>query len=146
MMRQFTLFATVLMIVACDRPPPVLVKRAQSSDGSREIALWHQPGASILDSSMLLTIGAPGAKYDPDKVKAGIKRGRHIEAFWARDGKPMLLAQDFGGWLNSENGGISFYLCQLRVLDCKRMFAPDVGSAAIRLGTYTSGESQPFDQ
>lgn len=133
------------VLIGCNRPPPVALQRALSADQTLELALWHEEAAGTLDSSMLITVLSPGASYASSGLQAQIKRGRDIEAYWSSDGKIVFSAREFYGWTYSQNGRPSIVLCGLAAQVCRRVLPIARGTRPIQLGTYHSGESEPFE-
>ena len=93
---------------------------------------------------MLFAIDRPRAAFSQDRLRAGVKRGRDVESYWTADGRAVLSVREFGGWLSSENGSPSFVVCGLQIQDCRRLLPPAGDRKVVRLGTYHSGESEPF--
>ena len=143
-MKLLGLFLTFTLI-GCNRPPPVVLQRALSADQMLELVLWHEEAAGTLDSNMLITVQRPGASYASSSLQAQIKRGRDIEAYWSSDGRIVFSAREFDGWTYSKNGRPSIVLCGLAAQVCRRVLPIAPGTNPIQLGTYHSGEREPFE-
>ncbi|MBD8641892.1 hypothetical protein [Sphingomonas sp. CFBP 13733] len=139
-------FAICLFIAlaACTRPPPVPLQRLLSPSHRQEIALWREEAGGTLDSNTYLTIAEAGAPFSADNIFAGIKRGRDVESYWSTTGKPVLSIRDFDGFAASKNGMDAFIICGLSVNVCRRLLPPSAPTSVIKLGTYHTGESEPF--
>lgn len=144
MIQKTSVLAVLISVAACSRPAPTLIERLQAPKGGTEIALWHEEAAGTLDSSMLLTINKPNASFSSRALKATIKRGREVEAYWTVDDQPVLLVRDLNGWVNSGRGSLSFVVCGLKRHVCMVALKPTPQGESIKIGTYHSGESEPF--
>lgn len=142
-MKAAALFLFVAL-AACTRSPPVLLQRSLSPDQLSEITLWREEAEGTLDSNTYLTISEPGAPFNAKSIFARIKRGSDIESYWSTSGKPVLSIRDFYGFVASKNGTASFVICGLSVSFCRRLLPPSATSRVIKLGTYHTGESEPF--
>jgi hypothetical protein len=128
-------------LVACTRPAPVPLQRAQSVDQRREITLWREEAAGTLDSNTYLTIAAAGAPFNSNNVFAQIKRGRDVESYWTTNGKPVLSIRDFYGFTASKNRTDAFVIGGLSADLCRRLLPPSASGRVIKLGTYHTAKA-----
>lgn len=133
-----------LALAGCTRPPPIIKTQFKSPDGKTAITLWHEEAAGTLDSSMFLTIGAPNLEFSSTQLSAVVKRGKDVESYWTADGRPIISVREFYGTLISGSNRPSFVTCGLSVAECRPLLPPANDRQILKLGTYHSGESEPF--
>lgn len=138
-------FTVLLSFTGCSRPAPIPIQRLASPTGALELTLWHEEAAGTLDSSMLLTINKPGARFSSENIRAGLKRGRGVEGYWTAVGEAVLSFRELYGWLISDSRTPAIVVCGLSQSDCEAALPPAQLGRKIGLSTYHSGESEPFE-
>jgi hypothetical protein len=145
-----SLFAALALISAsgCSMPEPKPIARLLSPDGKAELALFHDEPGGTIDDNLLVTVNKRGMSYDRNHLRASIKRARHLHLYWTVEGRPVLAASDYEGWISSSpsisEGIANLILCDRAAVDCEVALPSHDVKHGIRRDIYLSGESTPF--
>jgi len=133
--------SAALFVGACRDPERRFIGTTLSEDGTKALTLHHEVRGSIMDDSLVLTLAPPSKALSAEGSVAGIKAAKNLRAYWDADGSPVIVADYFNGWINSEPPGPTILVCIGRDKACAH-FSPPAG--ALKVNNYRSGESGPW--
>ena len=136
--KSIAMIPVVAALMSCGDPDARLIGKVESPDGKRELSLYYVVPGSILDEYLVLNVAPRGEPYAPDDSVATFAKANDLRAYWAADGRPVIVVKAMDGGIRERVPELS--VCVGNEVKCVK---PNPGGQHLAVRAFETGGSPP---